>query len=84
MKRFLGIANMIVVHRQSIISETVDVTLHYEVFTLLTLFKQKGYFAYTHIAIWVFEQKAGRRVEKLQNAHLSIRILWSALALGDG
>ena len=34
MKRFLGIANMIVVHKQSIISE-MDVTLHYEVFTLL-------------------------------------------------
>ena len=83
MKRFLGIANMIVVHKQSIISE-MDVTLHYEVFTLLTLFKQKGYYAYTHIAIWVLEQKAGRRVENLQNAHLNIRILWSALALGDG
>ena len=83
MKRFLGIANMIVVHKQSIISE-MDVTLHYEVFTLLTLFIQKGYYAHTHIAIWVFEQKAGRRVEKLRNAHLSIRILWSALVLGDG
>ena len=83
MKRFLGIANKIVVHKQSIISE-MDVTLHYEVFTLLTMFKQKGYFAYTHIAIWVFEQKAGRRVKKLRNAHLSIRILWSALELGDG
>ena len=48
MKRFLGIANIIVVHKQSIISE-MDVTHHYEVFTILTLFKQKGYYAYTHI-----------------------------------
>ena len=41
MKRFLGIANMIVVHKQSIISE-MDVTPHYEVFTLLTLLNKKA------------------------------------------